>query len=226
MNAVIYYSNTGQSKRIAEYIAQITDFRLFDIFDLTEHCFDSTVLIFPVHCQNIPKPVKDFLNQLHTNALIPIATYGKMCYGNVLYEIQKCYGHNITAAAYVPTKHSYLSESGFDNFNELSPILSKINSRDPITITKAYKNPLSNICKGLRSRLGVKIYKDKNCNNCGACNTICKNKAINNGKTNRKCIRCLKCVAECPNNALHFSSRLPMRMYLRKKKCEKLIIFV
>ncbi|MDE6293488.1 MAG: 4Fe-4S binding protein [Clostridiales bacterium] len=45
------------------------------------------------------------------------------------------------------------------------------------------------------------------------------------GKTNRKCIRCLKCVSECPNNALHFSTRLPMRMYLRKKKCDKLIIY-
>lgn len=226
MNAVIYYSNTGQSKSIAEYISQKAGLSLLDIFTLTEYEFDTAILVFPVHCQNIPKPVEVFLKQLRTDALIPIATYGKMCYGNVLYEIQKRYSHNITAAAYVPTKHAYLTESDFTvDLGKLDPILSKIDSRTPIAIAKTYKNPLSNICKGLRSRMGIKLYKDDNCDNCGKCNASCNNNAIAYGKPNRKCIRCLKCVAECPNNALHFSPRLPMRMYLRKKKCDKLIIF-
>lgn len=226
MNAVIYYSNTGQSKRIAEYFAKKTGFLLFDIFDFTEYEFDTAVLVFPVHCQNIPKPVKILLAKLHVKALIPIATYGKMCYGNVLYEIQKHYRHNITAAAYVPTKHSYLQENDFSDYESLQPILTKIDSFDKIIIPKAYKNRLSNICKCLRSRIGVKIYKDKNCNNCGMCNAVCNNSAIVYGKTNQKCIRCLKCVAQCPQNALHFYNRLPMRAYLRKKKCDKLIIYI
>ncbi len=225
VNAVVYYSNTGQSKRIAEYIAQKSSIPLFDIFDLTEYEFNTAVLVFPVHCQNIPKPVKTFLDRLRVKALIPIATYGKMCYGNVLYEIQKRYNHNITAAAYVPTKHSYIEENGFSDFESLNPIIVKINSPDRIAIPKAYKNPLSNICKGLRSRMGVKIYKDKTCDNCGKCNAVCNNNAIAYGKTNRKCIRCLKCVEQCPKNALHFYNRLPMRAYLRKSKCNKLIIY-
>lgn len=226
MNAVIYYSNTEQSKRIAEYLAKKTGFPLLDIFDLTEYEFDTAVLVFPIHCQNVPKPVKNLLTRLHVKALITIATYGKMCYGNVLYEIQKRYRHNIIAAAYVPTKHSYLNENDFSDFESLNPILDKINSLDKIVIPKAYKNPLSNVCKALRSRMGVKIYKDNNCNNCGKCNAVCNNSAIVYGKTNRKCIRCLKCVEQCPQNALHFTTRLPMRTYLRKKKCEKLIIYV
>lgn len=226
MNAVIYYSNTGESKRIAEYFAQKTGFPLFDIFALPEYDYDTAVLVFPVHCQNLPNPVKNFLQLLHTKALIAIATYGRMCYGNVLYEIQKHYHHNMTAAAYVPTKHSYLPESGITDLNGLTPILSKINSHDPIDIPKSYKNPLSNICKGLRSRMGVKIYRDNNCNNCGTCKAVCNNNAIKNGKTNRRCIRCLKCVSQCPNNALHFTSRLPMRIYLRKNKTDKTVIYI
>ncbi|MDE5593242.1 MAG: hypothetical protein K2I75_04845, partial [Clostridiales bacterium] len=209
MNAIIYYSNTNQSKSIAEYVAQKTDFPLFDIFDLTEYEFDTAILVFPVHCQNVPKPIKTLLSRLHVKALIPIATYGKMCYGNVLYEIQKRYRHNVTAAAYVPTKHSYIDENGFTDYESLNPILSKINCYDKITIPKSYKNVLSNVCKGLRSRMGVKIRKDDNCNNCGKCNAVCNNNAIAYGKTNRKCIRCLKCVAQCPQKALHFSARLP-----------------
>lgn len=226
VNVVIYYSNTNQSKRIAEYIAQQSGFSLSDIFDLTEYSFDTAVLVFPVHCQNIPQPIKILLNRLRTKALIPIATYGKMCYGNVLYEIQKNCRHNIIAAAYVPTKHTYLYENKFSDYESLNPILSKLNSPDRITIPKAYKNPLSNICKNIRGRVGVKIHKDNKCNSCGKCNAVCNNNAITYGKTTRKCIRCLKCVEQCPQKALHFSARLPMRMYLRKKKCDKLIIFV
>lgn len=226
MNAVIYYSNTVQSKLIAEYVAQKSSIPLFDIFELTEYQFDTALLVFPVHCQNVPKPIKTLLERLHVKALIPIATYGKMCYGNVLYEIQKHYHHNITAAAYVPTKHSYIEENSFSDFESLNPILDKISSLDKIILPKAYKNPLSNICKGLRSRMGVRIYKDNNCNNCGKCNAVCNNSAITCGKTNRSCIRCLKCVEQCPQHALHFTTRLPMRTYLRKKKCEKLIIYV
>ena len=226
MNCVIYYSNTGQSKRIAEYLAEKTTFPLFDMFHLTEYDFDTVVLVFPVHCQNIPDHVKNLLKQLHAKHLAVIVTYGKMCYGNVLHEIQKHYEHNIIAAAYVPTKHSYLTETDFTDFEALIPIVTKIHDPTPITIPKSYKNPFADICIGLRSRIGVKIIKDEHCDNCGTCNTVCDNSAIVNGKTNRKCIRCLKCVTQCPKNALHTINRLPMRMYLRKKKTDKTVIYI
>lgn len=226
MNGVIYYSSTGQSKRIAEYFALKTGFELFDIFSLTEYEFETAILVFPVYCQNVPEYVKGFLKKLSVKALAVIATYGKMCHGNVLYEIQRRNAHNIIAAAYVPTKHSYLNDTEFSDFGSLNVILTKINNPTPVKIGKSYKNPLSGICKGLRSRLGVKIYRDGRCDGCGVCNAVCKNDAMNCGKTNRKCIRCLKCVENCPKNALHFTLRLPMRVYLRKKKCDKLIIYV
>lgn len=226
MNVIIYYSNTEQSKRVAEYFADKTAYPLYDIFALPAYDFDTAILVFPVHCQNIPKPVADFLKRLNAKALIPIATYGKMCYGNVLYEIQKRYKHNITAAAYVPAKHSYKQDTESFDCESLAPILSKINDPTPVTIVKSYKNPFANIFKGLWSRLGVKIYKDNNCNGCGACTAICNNNAINNGVTTRKCIRCLKCVAQCPNNALHFKNRLTMRLYLRKNKINKTVLYI
>lgn len=225
MNAVIYYSNTYQSKRLAEYFAEITSFELFDIFDLPKYAFDTAILVFPVHCQNIPYPVKDFLACLRAERLIAIATYGKMCCGNVLNELQRRYRHNIIAAAYVPTKHTYLSESGFDDFSKLNVIVSKITTPSTINIPKIYKNPFSNFFTGLRSRMGVKIYKDPQCNNCGKCSAICNNKAIEKGKINRNCIRCLKCVENCPNKSLHFALRLPMRLYLQKKQQNDLIIY-
>lgn len=225
-SAVVYYSNTGQSKRVAEYFADKTSFELCDIIGLSECVFDTVILVFPVHCQNVPDCIKHFLKRLQVKNLAVIATYGRMCYGNVLNYIQRRYDHNIVAAAYVPTKHSYLDESGFDVFDKLTPIIDKLNNSTRVKIPKTYKNPLSDFCKGWRSRVGVKLYKDGRCDNCGACNSVCVNNAIKNGKPNRRCIRCLKCVERCPKGALHFTLRLPMRVYLRKKKVDDLIIYV
>ena len=72
----------------------------------------------------------------------------------------KKYAHNIVAAAYVPAKHAYLPDKDFDRLDELQPILDKIFSPAPITIPKSYKNPLSDVFKKLRSRMGVKLYRD------------------------------------------------------------------
>ena len=226
MNAVVYYSNTDQSRRVAQYFAEQTAFELFDIFDLPGYAFDTVILVFPVHCQSVPDCVKDFLKRLTVKNLAVIATYGRMCFGNVLYYIQKHYAHNIVAAAYVPTKHSYLTEDGFDGWERLDPIITKLNDPSRVKIPKTYKNPLSDFCKRWRGRMGVKLYKDERCNNCGACDSVCDNNAIKNGKPNRRCIRCLKCVNNCPQGALHFALSLPMRVYLQKKKIDDLIIYV
>lgn len=226
MNAIVYYSNTEQSERVAKYLADIAAFELYDIFDLKEYVFDTAMLVFPVHCQSIPDIVKDFLSRLRVKNLIVIATYGRKCCGNVLHYVQSHYDHNIIAAAYVPTKHSYLDESGFDEFEKLSVIAKKLNNPTPIRLPRRYRNPLSDVCKGLRSRLGVKIFKDGNCNSCGQCGAICKSHAIENGKTNKNCIRCLKCVEKCPRKALHYKLSLPMRIYLQKNKCDDLIIYI
>ena len=226
MNAVLYYSATGRSERIARYIARKTAFEAADILSLKCSEFDNAVIVFPVHCQNIPTPVKKCLAEITVKNLTVIATFGRMCHGNVLREIQKRYGHNIVAAAYVPTRHSYLSDAEFDRFDELQPIVDKISKPAPITVPKSFKNPLSDIFKGWRSRVGVKLYRDANCDGCGACDSACPFGAITKGKPNNKCIRCLACVAHCPQNALHAVNRLPMRLYLKKKKSDNLEIFV
>lgn len=226
MNAVLYYSATGQSERIARYIAQKTAFEAADILSLKHRQFDNAVVVFPVHCQSIPDPIKQCLKKIVVGNLTVIAVYGRMCHGNVLHEIQKKYAHNIVAAAYVPAKHAYLPDKDFDRLDELQPILDKIFSPAPITIPKSYKNPLSDVFKKLRSRMGVKLYRDARCDGCGICDSVCPYGAINNGKPNRKCIRCLSCATHCPQNALHSKNRLFMRLYLKKKKIDDLELFV
>ena len=227
MNAVVFYSNTGQSKAIAAYLANQLGYPLADMEIKCAEYYQNLVLVFPVHCQNIPDIVKSFLKNISVENLTVVATYGKMCCGNVLYEIQKNYQKNIVAGAYIPTKHSYIdNDDAFCDLDELKPIVEKVKEPSYIQLPRLYKNPLADIFPKLRSRIGLAIQKSENCNVCNLCAERCSFGAIKSGTTNRKCIRCLKCVESCPRQALKIKLGMPLKLYLRKKKTNKLIIYV
>ncbi len=227
MNAVVFYSNTGQSKVIATYFANQLGYPLADMEIKCAEYYQNLVLVFPVHCQNIPDIVKSFLKNISVENLTVVATYGKMCCGNVLYEIQKNYQKNIVAGAYIPTKHSYIdNDDAFCDLDELKPIVEKVKEPSYIKIPKLYKNPLADVFPKLRSRLGLTIQKNADCSECNLCAKRCSFGAIQSGITNRKCIRCLKCVEACPRQALKIKLGLPLKLYLRKKKTNKVIIYI
>lgn len=230
MNAVIYYSNTGESKRIADYVAEQTGFCLVDLTTTSKYVYDTAVVVFPVYCQNVPEAVDEFLKKLQAEHAALIATYGKMSYGNVLNEIQRKYRFDIIAAAYVPTKHAYLNEPIFNGFDRLAPLVNKLSDGEKrpttVEIPKSNKNPFANLAPLWRSRQGVKITRNDRCNGCGQCAKICPEHAIENGETNRNCIRCARCVTNCPQGALSLKLTYPMRRYLKKHKKDELIIYV
>lgn len=227
MNAVVFYSNTGESRAVAEYLADKLGYPLFDIENFKNENYENLTLVFPVMCQNIPNRVKELLDGLSVENLSVIATYGRMCYGNVLYEIQNKYKKNIVAAAYLPTKHSYIdNDRSFCDYERLDPFIKKVKAPAPIRLPRLYKNPFANAFPKLRSQAGVKIYKNKQCNNCNLCAKSCSVGAIRSGITDNKCIRCLRCVSACPSNALEFKLRAPLRLYLKKKKIERIIVYI
>lgn len=227
MNAVVFYSNTGQSRSIAAYFAEQLGYPLVDIGIIHTYHYQNLVLVFPVYCQNIPDIVKAFLERVLVENLTIVSTYGKMCCGNVLYEIQKRYQKNIVAGAYIPTKHPYIEgDDTFCDFDKLEPIVEKIKEPSYIQFPKLYKNPLADIFPKLRSRLGLKIQRSASCNGCNLCAESCSFGAIKLGITNNKCIRCLKCVDICPRQALKVKLVTPLNLYLRKKKVNRIIIYV
>lgn len=224
MNKIIYYSNTNESFKIANYISSKTNYELINILDLNEYKYDSIYLIFPVYYQSIPKEIREITKKIIANKAIVIATYGKMNYGNALYEVQKILNAKIVAAAYIPVKHTYIADDiEFNDYDKLDSIIDRMNNDKEIVIPRHYKILFSSFFPITRHRLAIKIKKNDKCVFCNKCNSICKN--INNGKVNHKCIRCLKCVKYCPYNGLDFKMSFFMKKYLKKKKINDFIIY-
>ena len=89
MTGVFCFTGSGHSLRVAEYIAEKLNSRVCMIDSkkpASAEELQSAVVVFPVYCQNIPQPVKDFLKKLRTENAALIATYGKISCGNVLAE--------------------------------------------------------------------------------------------------------------------------------------------
>lgn len=228
MNAVVYYSNTGQSRAVAAWLAERLGFPLLELASSAETSFESLVLVFPVHCQGIPDAVRRFLKKVRADALTAVATYGRMCPGNALYALGRRYGCRLVAAAYVPTKHAYLEESeSFSDFERLEPLVEKTRRPDaaPISLPRLYRNVFAGIFPAWRSRLAGRIVRGPACTACGVCTAVCPNGAMADGIPDRKCIRCLRCVRSCPDRALTFRPGLLLRLYLRKKPVDRILIY-
>lgn len=217
MTAVYYFSGSGHSRAVAEYLARELDTDFIEITNTTPHpSCDTAVIVFPVYCQNIPAPIIPFLKSLHTRSVAMIATYGGISHGNVLFEAARMIRSALTASEYIKMGHSYLGEPAEFDPSDLTEVIEKIKLGQPNEVKRSRKNPLADFFPAWRSRIGVKIRRLDTCTSCGKCTERCPMNAINNGIPNKNCIRCLRCVSECPNGALEFSLSPIMKFYLKR----------
>lgn len=226
---IYYFSGSGHSLKLAEHLGRMLGVPTLDISSVENECDDSdtAVVVFPVYCQNISEPVKSFLRKLSAKYVVLIATYGRFSYGNVLWEAAGLVQGTVIAGAFVPVGHSYLNEGDvpFEE-NDYLPILERIKVPCKATIPKSFKNPLADIFPGLRSRVGVKVRRKEKCKNCGLCNSICPMQTMKNGVMGRECIRCLKCVTNCPINALDVTYNPFLKLYLRGKRKNEFVVYL
>ena len=236
MRAVVFYSNTNQSRALAEYLASLTGWELFDLSCPAQAeraasvSFARAVLVFPVHCQRLPRPISDFLRVLDAKMLAVVATYGGMCHGGVLRKVQREYAAGqIVAAAYVPMQHAYLPADTKTDLAVLRDLAAKLTADAPlpVRVPRAYKNPLADFFPAWRSRVGVRMHLDPDlCTGCGKCERECSEGGVANGRFTNRCIRCMKCAAHCKAGAISHRNRLLMRLYLKKRQIEHAEVYL
>ena len=225
MIRIYCFSGSGHSLAVSKELAKLLDCEIRPI-DRKTATEDTAVIVFPVYSQNIPKPVKRFLKALEAKHVALIATYGKISYGNVLYEAQKLLQGQVIAGAYIPIGHTFLDGDCEFDAPKLRPIAERIKAPRQVTIPKTAKNPLANVFPGLRSRIGVKIKKGDNCDNCGLCERSCPVGAIQNGRIRSQCIRCLRCVTNCPQKALQYKNSRILDAYLSSYHKEEYVLYL
>ena len=137
MVTVFYFSGSGHSLAVAKELSEMLACKLNPIERKMETTAEETVVVvFPVYCQNIPKPVVDFLKLMQSKYTVLIATYGKISYGRVLYEAQKLVQGDVIAGAYIPTGHTFLDGTCEFDKTQLLQIVERIKAPKKVCIPK------------------------------------------------------------------------------------------
>ena len=63
MNRLFYFSGSGKSKRFAEFLGKELKIEPEDLTKTKNFSADTSVIVFPVYCQNIPDPVVTFIEK-------------------------------------------------------------------------------------------------------------------------------------------------------------------
>lgn len=225
MITVYFFSGAGHSSDLANWVSRQINAPIYPIDTNAFKETDTAVIVFPVYCQNIPKPVKKFLPTITATHIVLLATYGGISPGNVLQKASRSVCGTVIAAAAVPTGHSFLSQSNCEDYSALIPLCNRIYQPQKIKIPRLFKNPFADFFPSWRSRMSVTIRRTSACDNCKICEISCPQQAFHDGKPNHNCIRCLRCVSLCPKNALQFSVRAITKHYLLKERVGRWYIF-
>lgn len=227
---VYFFSGSGHSKAVASWLEEKLGPKPAEIDNelAKERVNDYiSIIVFPVYSQNIPSLVKKFLRNVESEYVVIIATYGKKSAGNVLYEASRLLSSPLIAAAAVPMGHTFLLEDCAFDKEPLLPLLERIERPQAISLPRKAKNVFASFFPNARSRFLTRVILDETkCVNCNICSKSCLNHAITNGKTNLKCIRCIKCLHICPQKALHLKTSPLLRNYLKKRNGNETEIYL
>jgi len=228
MTTIYCFSGSGHSLAVAEALSGMLNCTIRQIGPETDGTAadDTAVVVFPVYCQNIPVPVKRFLKTLAAKHVALIATYGRISYGNVLFEAQNLIAGDVIAGAYVPTGHTFLDEAPTFPVDRLRPLAERIIAPRKLRLPKTRKDLLADLFPALRSRIGVKIIRSGQCSHCGRCEAACPMGAIQNGVIGSRCIRCLRCVTSCPQNALRYQNSWVLSQYLKRYHKDDFVLYL
>lgn len=232
---IFYFSGTGNSKWVAEKIAEKIGDKAYDISSLKElpeiNNEEQIGFIFPIYAWGIPEPIDIFVRQLPKvkSFTFGIGTCGAEA-GIALKRLSKVY--------HLDSSYSIIMPSNYiigEDIEEKSVILKKIElaskeidkiSTEIIEKRRAYRVNEGKMSK-LKSifinkmfnkygRTTAPFYVDKEkCIKCGLCAKMCPASTIKlvdgNPVWNKKCYQCLRCINNCPRGAIQYGKNTNKR---------------
>lgn len=235
MNALMYFSCTGETKKVNDYFQNklldiisynLTDYNTRNSFNFTQK-FNLIILSIPVHSEHIPIPLRQFIPKLQTKYLLINLTYGSITPGKAVNKLIKLTKAKIIGLSLIPSKHSYYNHYLQSDFKLLDKLIEKVktNNYQEINIPKFKGHHLAPLFEKLRTKYNIKIIRNlEDCNHCKLCINECPVQAIDdNYHINKNCLRCLRCVYVCPKKVINFQRSKLLSFYLRKNLKQELI---
>lgn len=215
---VIYFSPTGGTKMVANYITKELG---ADDIDVTVRCLDMSIekddLVFfcvPVYAGRVPIPVYERMAHIKGNdtPAVIIACYGNRAVDDTLIEMSeliKRKGFRTVGGGEVITPHAFNPEVGKFRPDEddralISDFLKKLKAKPELTEVQMPGDPKYGDKK--RTKLPIYPIPAKECIGCGICFNNCPMKAISDVRMKVKaksCISCMRCIDMCSTSSRH-----------------------
>ena len=220
MNAVYYFSATGNTRALAETLAGMLNAPLYSMEDDSAPRSPHTAAaVLPVYGQSVPQPALRFLQQLCCKNLFLVAAFGSMHAGAALTEAARAAAKcGIIGGAEIPVSHTYTGDSPAADTAALRQICERLQNPRPVTLPKRRKQLFARLMPAFFPKLAARIQKTDACTACGTCSARCPMKAMQSGVPQKNCMRCMRCVSVCPQRALRAVYHPILRFYLRKPR--------
>ena len=225
---IFYFSGTGNSKWVAEYLANKLDDSVTNIVDVKDESYTFTKgqrvgLVFPVYAWSAPYIVFEFARKIdvHGAFVCSICTCGSEA-GKTMEKLSKAIPLNSAYSISMPSNYiigmNAESEEGIQikianakqRLDMICNDIDKCISKSDITegslalIKSCLVAPAFN--KFARTTKPFKVTEG--CNSCGLCEKVCLAKTIEikDGKPmwGKECYQCLACINRCPQKAIEY----------------------
>ncbi len=232
---IFYFSGTGNSKWVADKIAEKICDKAYDISELNDIpklSYEKQIgFVFPIYAWGVPEPMNLFIKKLKKTNLFTFAvcTCGANA-GLALKKLSSIYHLDSSYSVIMPNNYIIGSELEKKSIilkklknaqNDIDKISQNIIEQKNGYFVKEGMFPIIKstfINKGFnkfaRSTNHFYVNKEK-CNGCGLCATMCPIHTIemHNGKPtwNDKCYRCLRCINKCPQVAIQYGKKTAKR---------------